>query len=116
MALQVPFVQKYCTCTDDMYNPTLIGMRQREFEELKLSGLSTYDALQKMGIMRLCCREALFNCCLLFLNDENVGRIVDDTGHLAPKEPGRISRAVMTRINTENVHPIEPKHELPGLP
>ena len=113
MALQVPFVHKYCSCNDDLYNPTPIGKLQKDFEELRLSGLSNYEALQKMKVTRLCCREALFNPCMIFLNSENKGRISDDTGHLAPREPGKIVRPVDSQIDTAA---IVPKRELPSLP
>jgi hypothetical protein len=113
MALQVPFVQKYCSCTDDFFNPTLIGYRQREFEELRQSGLSVYDTLQKMKVIRLCCRENLFNVSMIFLNSSNKARLTDEVGLLAPRQPGRPMRKVETKEDTPKILPKKP---LPPLP
>jgi hypothetical protein len=114
MALQVPYVQKFCSCTDDWFNPTHLGKRQREFEELRLSGMSNYEAMQKMKVVRLCCREGLFNPTMIFLNNENKARITDDTGLLTERQPGKpMPRKVETKIDTPD---ILPKRELPELP
>jgi hypothetical protein len=113
MSLQVPYVQKFCSCTDEWFNPTHLGKKQREFEELRLSGLSIYETLQKMKIVRLCCREGLFNPCMIFLNSENKGRITDDTGMLTERQLGKPMRKAETKIDTPD---IVPKRELPELP
>ena len=103
MALQVPFVQKYCTCTDEFYNPTHLAVLQKEFEELRLSGHTNYSALEKMKIVRLCCRESLFNPTSLFLNSENILRVKDSTAQKAS-------------IKNANTTDIEPKRPFPEFP
>jgi hypothetical protein len=111
---QVPITQKYCSCTDEFYNPTETGKKQKEFEELRQSGLSIYTTLTKMRVFNLCCRETLFNPPMLFLNSENVGRIRDETNVL--------TSAVLGRARTKNQETIRdtpdilPKKELPELP
>lgn len=102
MAFQVPLVQKYCSCTDEFYNPTNLANKQRKFEEYRLSGLSTYDTLQKMKIVRLCCRESLFNPPTLFLNSENFRRVRDDTNKF--------------KIEQSDTAEIKPIKNLPDLP
>lgn len=106
MALQVPFVQKYCTCTDELYNPCHLGKRQREYETLRLSGISIAETLNKMKIVKLCCREALFNPTTLFLNNENRGRIYNDVGQ-------DIRKRIETKKDTDD---FLPTRELPPLP
>ena len=103
MALLVPLVQKYCSCTDEFYNPTHLAKHQKEFEELRLSGLSNYEALQKMGIKRLCCREALFNPATIFMKSSNVDRIRDEIGK-------------SVSIRNKDTAPILPKRKVPDLP
>jgi DNA-directed RNA polymerase subunit N (RpoN/RPB10) len=102
MALLVPLVQKYCSCTDEFYNPTHLAKYQKEFEELRLSGMNNYQVLQKMGIKRLCCREALFNPATIFLNSSNVDRIRDEIGKVS--------------IKNKDTDPILPKRKVPDLP
>lgn len=102
MALLVPLVQKYCSCTDQFYNPTLLAYKQKEFEELRLSGLTNFQALEKMNIKRLCCRESLFNPATLFLNSENVDRVRDD-----------INKFKIVEKNTQEILPTKPVPSLP---
>lgn len=102
MALLVPLVQKYCSCTDEFYNPTHLAKHQKEFEELRLSGMTNYQVLQKMGVKRLCCREALFNPATIFLNSSNVDRIRDEIGKVS--------------IKNKDTDPILPKRKVPDLP
>ena len=103
MALQVPFVQKYCTCMDDFYNPTHLAIRQKEFEELRIGGHTNYSALEKMKVVRLCCRESLFNPTSIFLNNENILRIKDSTAQKAS-------------IKNANTMEIVPKRSFPSFP
>jgi hypothetical protein len=35
MSFQIPIVQHFCTCTDEDYNPTQLGWRQKEYEDLR---------------------------------------------------------------------------------
>ena len=104
MALFVPLVQRYCTCTDEFYNPSLLGTHIREFEELRLKGLTNFQALEKMGIKRICCREALFNPSTVFLNSENVDRVKIDT----------IGKNY--KVDNKNTPDILPKREVPVIP
>lgn len=114
MALQVPLHHKYCTCTDEYYNPTPLGKLQKQFEELRKNGLSIYEALEKMKIKKLCCRESLFNPPIIFMNSENVGRILDEAGHIKKMEIGKMRKRITTYA--EDTPPIEPKKALPELP
>ena len=98
MALQVPIVQKYCSCTDEFYNPTHLAKKQKEFEELRLKGMDNYEALQKMKVVRLCCREALFNPPILFLTSENENRVVNDSK----------AKIKIDNINTKDILPKKP--------
>jgi DNA-directed RNA polymerase subunit N (RpoN/RPB10) len=102
MALMVPLVQRYCTCTDEWYNPSNLAIHQRQFEELRLSGMSNFEALEKMGIKRLCCREALFNPALIFLTSENVDRIRIDIKNY--------------KTDNKNTADILPKKQVPDIP
>ena len=111
---QVPIVQRYCTCTDEFYNPTEIGKKQKEFEQLRSSGLSNYEALQKMGVINLCCRESLFNPPMLFLNSENVGRIRDDTSTLAALISG-VTKITKKQETIKDTPDIVPNPALPEL-
>ena len=111
---QVPIVQKYCSCTDEFYNPTEIGKLQKRFEELRKSGATNYEALQKMGIVNLCCRESIFNPPMLFLNSENVGRIKDDTSTLAALFSG-VTRIAKKQETVKDTPDIKPNPELPDL-
>ena len=114
MALQVALHHKYCTCFDEYYNPTSLGRLQRQFEELRKSGMSIYDTLEKMKIKKLCCRESLFNPPIIFLNSENVGRILDEAGHIKKVEISKMRRRITTYA--EDTPDIEPKKLLPELP
>lgn len=111
---QVSITQKYCSCTDEFYNPTELGKRQKEFEDLKISGLSNFQALQKMNLIKLCCRETVFNPPLLFLNSENVGRIRDETNILSSAIIGKAkSKNQETIKDTPDILPKTPLPELP---
>jgi hypothetical protein len=103
MAFQVPYIQRYCTCTDEFYNPTFLANRQHEYEKFRLEGDTVFDALQKMGLVRLCCREAVFNPTTLFLNSENERRIRDE-----------IKRFVIDNPDTAEILPKRPLPELPS--
>ena len=98
----VPLVQRYCTCTDEFFNPTSLALHQRQFEELRISGMSNFDALEKMGIKRLCCREALFNPPIIFLTSENVDRVRIDIKNY--------------KVDNKNTVDILPKKEVPEIP
>ncbi len=104
MALLVPLVQRYCVCTDEFYNPSLLAKHHKEYEELRLKGLSTFQALEKMGVKRLCCREALFNPATVFLTSENVDRI-------------RIDKTMKVyKVANRNTESILPKRDVPDIP
>lgn len=104
MALIVPLVQRYCTCTDELYTPSLLGPHVRQFEELRLKGLNNFQALEKMGIKRICCREALFNPASIFMTSENVDRVKIDT----------IGKNY--KVDNKNTADILPKKPVPELP
>ncbi len=112
---QIPLVQKYCTCTDEFYNPCEIGKRQKEFESLRRSGMTAYEALKNMNIVRLCCRESIFNPPMIFINSENVGRIKDETGILAAGLVSgiKIGKIQETIKDTPEILPSKPLPELP---
>ncbi len=109
---QIPYVQHYCTCTDEDYNPTLLGWRQKEFEDLRSLGFDVFETLNQMGIKRVCCRERLFNCPMLFVNSSDVGRIKDDTGFFNKTEKIRMTKVITVQSGT----PIEPKRQFPEIP
>jgi hypothetical protein len=111
---QVPIIQKYCSCTDEFYNPTELGKRQKEYEDLRRSGFSIYKSLEKMNLVKLCCRESIFNPPMLFLNNENVGRIRDETNILSTATLGRIR--VKNQETIKDTPDILPKVDLPELP
>ena len=102
MALMVPLVQRYCTCTDEFYNPSNLALHQRKFEELRVAGLTSFEALEKMGIKRLCCREGLFNPSIVFLTSENVDRIRIDIKNY--------------KVDNKNTADILPKKTVPEIP
>lgn len=104
---QIPIVQHFCTCTDEDYNPTLLGWRQKEYEKYILGGMTIFDTLNKMGVKRLCCREKLFNPPMFFLNNADIGRLRDDTGLLT-----KGSKVPTIRSGQE----IVPKKPFPEIP
>lgn len=113
MSFQVPLVQHYCTCTDEDYNPTQIGWRQKEYEDLRLSGKDFMETMKVMKVKRLCCREKLFNPPFQFLRIADV-RLVDETGLLAKKDK---SIRGFSKIKTLKAgDPILPKRPLPEIP
>ena len=112
MSFQIPIMHHYCVCTDDDFNPTPLGHRQKEYELLRMQGLSFYDTMEIMGIKRLCCREKMFNPTFLFLNNADIGRIRDDTGFLAKKDKIKIVKEKTIKSGEE----ILPKRPLPELP
>jgi DNA-directed RNA polymerase subunit N (RpoN/RPB10) len=104
MALLIPLVQRYCVCTDDFYTPSHLAIHNKEFEELRLKGMTSFQALEKMGIKRLCCREALFNPSTVFLTSENVDRI-------------RIGNTMKNyKVSNRNTESILPKRIVPDIP
>jgi hypothetical protein len=102
MALLVPLVHKYCSCTDEFFNPTHLSIHQKAFEELKLKGFTNREALDKMNIVRLCCRESIFNPPTLFLTKENENRIRDETNSF--------------KIENKDTADILPEKEFPAIP
>lgn len=112
MSFQVPVVQHFCTCTDDVYNPTQIGRRQKEYEELRLEGNDFMEAMIKMNVKRLCCREKLLNPPFLFLRIADLDRIRDDSGFLAKKS--KMSYVKVTTLLAGE--PILPKKPFPEIP
>jgi DNA-directed RNA polymerase subunit N (RpoN/RPB10) len=97
---------------DEDYNPTPLGWKQKEFEDLRTLGFDVFETLDQMGIKRLCCRERLFNCPMLFINDSDIGRIKDNTGFFTKTEKNR-----MTRVETlQSGEPIVPKRPFPEIP
>ena len=112
MSFQIPIVHHYCTCTDQDYNPTQIGWRQKEYEILRLSGDSFSEAMEKMGVRRLCCREKFMNPPFLFLRVADI-KIVDEAGLLSKKDKIKGFSRVSRYIPGE---PILPKKPLPEIP
>ena len=109
---QVPMVQHYCSCTEEDYNPTLLGWRQKEYEDFRILGFNVFDTLNQMGIKRVCCREKFFNCPMLFLNSSDIGRIRDDTGFFTKSDKIRISKTVTEKSG----EPVVPKKPFPEIP
>jgi DNA-directed RNA polymerase subunit N (RpoN/RPB10) len=89
MTYQAYITQKYCSCTDEDYNPTYIGYLQKEYEAMRNKGMSFMEAMDVLKIKRICCRETLFNPPQLFLNDECSSRMVDKVG-LGEKKTNKI--------------------------
>ena len=96
-------MQRYCSCTDEFYNPTHISIHQKQFEELRLGGLNTYQALEKMGIKRICCREALFNPATIFMNSENVDRVRIDKTMKNYKVDNKNTKNILPKINVPEI-------------
>jgi hypothetical protein len=94
------------------YNPTQIGWRQKEYEELRMSGLSFSDSMEKMKIKRLCCREKFFNPPMTFLRIADI-KIQDETGLLSKKDKIKGFSRVAKYVPGE---PILPKRTLPEIP
>jgi hypothetical protein len=109
---QIPVIHHYCSCTDEDYNPTLLGWRQKEYEDLRILGFDVFDTLNQMGIKRVCCRERFFNCPMLFLNSSDIGRVKDDTGFFVKTEKIRITKITTTKSG----EPIVPKKPFPEIP
>lgn len=112
---QIPIVHRFCSCTDEFYNPCLLGMRQKQFEELKRKGMNNYEVLQTMGIVKLCCRESLFNPTMIFINNENVGRIIESKVNTSIISTG-LSKISKNQETIRDTPDILPKIELPQLP
>lgn len=119
MALQIPAINKYCTCTDEFYVPTRLGIYQQQYEKLKLTktrGLSTKEILSEMKITRLCCREGIFNPPILFFNSENEGKIRDEVNLMSSKEgTSQASKKKISGFYLEDSPDILPKKPLPTL-
>jgi hypothetical protein len=112
MSFQLPIVHHYCTCTDQDYNPTQLGWMQKEYETLRLTGDSFSEAMEKMNIRRLCCREKFMNPPFLFLRIADI-KIVDEAGLLSKKDKIKGFSRVYRYIPGE---PILPKKVLPEIP
>lgn len=82
MAYNFPVMMKYCTCTDSTGSLTPLGHRQQEYEDLLHQNLKPVEALERMGVRRMCCRNAFLNPPYIFLIDSNTGRFTDTTGLL----------------------------------
>ena len=121
MALQIPAINKYCTCTDEFYVPTRLGIHQKQYEALKQVKIdnkimSTKEVLSEMGITRLCCREGIFNPPILFFNSENEGKIRDEVNLMSSKEgTPQSSKKKVTGFYVEDSPDILPKKPLPSL-
>jgi hypothetical protein len=113
MSFQVPIVQHFCTCTDEDYNPTQLGWRQKEYEDLRLSGLSFYDTMEKMKVKRLCCREKYMNPPFLFMRIADIDRIRDETGMLAKGGKIKGYNKIKTVKGGEEILPKRPFPEIP---
>ena len=113
MSFQIPIVQHFCTCTDEDYNPTQLGWRQKEYEDLRLSGLSFYDAMDKMKVKRLCCREKFMNPPFLFIRVADIDRIRDETGMLAKGGKIKGYNKIKTVKGGEEILPKRPFPEIP---
>ena len=113
MAYQIPITQKYCTCTDENYNPTQIGHLQKDYEEYRNKGMSFYDSMEKLGVKRLCCRETLFNPPYLFLNKDSSSRIVDKIGLLTKKTDIIIGKRPEKVVASPDILPKRPFPEIP---
>jgi len=112
---QIPVVQRFCSCTDEFYNPCMLGKNQKKFEELKRKGMSNFEVLNTMKVVKLCCREGLFNPAMIFINSENVGRLIEARVNTTIISSG-ISKISKNQETIKDTPDILPKYELPELP
>lgn len=117
MTLQIPSINKYCTCTDEFYVPTRLGIHQQQYEKLKLGSTNktTKEILTQMGIVRLCCREGIFNPPILFLNSENEGKMRDEVNLMSSDSASQSSKKKAIGFYVEDSPEIVPKKPLPPL-
>jgi DNA-directed RNA polymerase subunit N (RpoN/RPB10) len=100
MTYQSYITQKYCTCTDEDYNPTYIGHLQKEYEIMRNKDMTFMEAMDALKIKRICCRDTLFNPPQIFLNDECSSRMVDKVG-LGEKKTKNMTEKVLN--NKQNL-------------
>ena len=111
MIPRFPLVMRYCTCTDSTGSMTQLGYRQKEYEDLVRSGSTSAQSLDRMGLTRMCCREAFLNPPNLFLMDSNTGRFRDETGLI-----NQNTFSARDQVTTMDGPVIDPKIALPPLP
>ena len=109
MTYQSYITQKYCTCTDEDYNPTYIGHLQKEYEIMRNKNMTFMEAMDALKIKRICCRDTLFNPPQIFLNDECSSRMIDKVG-LGEKKTKNMMEKVTGSAD------ILPKTPFPALP
>ena len=71
MARFAPIFQDRCS------NNHPIGIHQHEFEMLALTGLKPHEVATKMGMMKMCCRNAVLNFSVYFIYEVDNKRFVD---------------------------------------
>jgi DNA-directed RNA polymerase subunit N (RpoN/RPB10) len=111
MIQRFPLVMRFCSCTDSTGSSTQLGHRQKEYEDLLKSGLAPAESLDRMGLVRMCCRDAFLNPPHLFLMDSNTGRFRDETGLV-----NQTTLSAREQVTIIDGPVIEPRIPLPPLP
>lgn len=109
MTYQAYIAQKYCSCTDEDYNPTYIGHFQKDYEIMRNKGMTFMETMDVLKIKRICCRDTLFNPPQLFINDECATRMIDKVG-LGEKKTKIVAEKISGSAD------ILPKIPFPTLP
>lgn len=68
-----------CSCRDKIGRPTLIARRYRQYYDLLKEKKSGIQALDEMGIKRMCCRKSYLVLPVQPMIDRNTDRFYDDT-------------------------------------
>jgi DNA-directed RNA polymerase subunit N (RpoN/RPB10) len=75
MEFRIPFVRQYCTCTDEFGSPTLLAIRQKEYEILSSYEDPNFnDIMKQIGVTKICCRRNFMNLVYYFLNNNDQKR------------------------------------------
>jgi DNA-directed RNA polymerase subunit N (RpoN/RPB10) len=64
-----------CSCSKQL------GSLQKDFEERTRAKLP-FDVATDMGLTRMCCRNSVLNSSLYFIKASDIGRIIDECGHI----------------------------------
>lgn len=118
--------QRYQILIDNCSCRNPIGSRQKEFFYLLDSGLKGVQALEKMGVTRMCCRIQFLFPPVHDMIDRSSGRFIDDTNEtgqgiikkstyvLSPKNPPPDFPSLPgMSVDDEKVEKIEIEPELP---
>lgn len=92
-----------CSCVGDNGELTPIGERYREYYNLLKKGMRGADALDKMGIKRMCCRQRFLSIPLKPMIDRSRNRFVNDTIGYLLNDPSKKKNEVIV-MHTPDYH------------